>query len=140
VSREIVVHSSIPSAAGIAKIAAVSIAIGGAATLRGASGAFVKAVVTRTAGAAVARQVMRSSKVAARVAPVLALAELAVDQAATKAALERGDLTDAEYQRETIGNVGNAAVGLGGAAGGAALGTLVLPGVGTLVGGVLARL
>ena len=133
-----ITKSPVSTSATVAKVATATIAGGGKAALRGAAGSLVKEVVTRTAGPEVAKQVLKAGgRAAVRVAPVLAVMEFGLEQAAAKAAYERGELTAAEYQEETAGNLGNAAGGLGGAMGGAALGTLICPGVGTLIGGFL---
>lgn len=98
----------------------------------------VKEGLSETLGPQVARQVLRGGpRLAARVAPALAVLELMVDQSRTAAARRRGELSYREYRARTGGNFGNAAGGLGGAAGGAALGTMILPGVGTVIGGLL---
>ena len=79
----------------------------------------------------------RPSKGANRIAPLLALFELVMDQYRLHQATKAGEVPREAYWSETAGNVGKAAGGLGGARGGAAMGTAIFPGVGTALGALI---
>ena len=119
------------------RTAAVAVKVGGKAVLKGAGGATVKGMAN-ACGEQVGRTVLKGGgRLAGRVAPVLSVVELGFDQAATVAARNRGDITEAEYEVQTAGNIGSAAGSLGGGWGGAALGTAICPGIGTVVGALV---
>ena len=106
-------------------------------TLKGAGGATVKGMVN-ACGKQVGRSVLKGSgRLAGRIAPALSVVEFGFDQAETVAARRRGDISEREYETRTVGNVSSAAGSLGGGWGGAAIGTVFCPGVGTLIGAVL---
>jgi phage tail tape-measure protein len=131
----------VPNNAGKGKILATAVAVGGKAVLRGTARQMVRKGLEQTVGVAAARSVVRGgSRVAARVAPVLAIAEFALDQRETSRAFRADEISRAEYYSETGGNAGSAAVGLAGAAAGAAIGSAILPGIGTIIGGIIGGL
>lgn len=130
-----------PNQFGRAKVATTIVAVGGRAVLRGASSTIVRESVHAAIGQTAGRAVLRNGgKVAARVAPLLAVAEFGYDQYQTQQAYAAGEIDDRTFRRETGGNIGNASLGLGGAAAGAAVGSAILPGVGTIIGGILGGL
>lgn len=97
--------------------------------------------LARVGGPAAAKQLVGAGgKVAGRAVPLLAVAEFGVKQSLSYRDLQAGVIDDAEFRRQTGGNVGSTAGGAGGAALGAAIGTAVFPGVGTAVGAVLGGL
>ena len=119
------------------RTAAVIVKAGGKEVLKGAGGATVRGMAN-ACGKQVGRTVLKGGgRLAGRVAPVLSVVEFGFDQAEAMSARNRGDISQAEYEVRTAGNVGSAAGGLGGSLGGAALGTAIFPGIGTVVGAFL---
>jgi hypothetical protein len=97
--------------------------------------------LAQTAGPAAAKSLVGAGgKLAGRAVPVLAVVEFGVKQGLTYNALQAGEIDEAEYRRQTGGNVGSTTGGVAGAAAGAAIGTAILPGVGTAIGAVLGGL
>lgn len=95
------------------------------------------AVATNSAKAAVTATSLDSAKGVLRSGSPVALALFLIEGAHTGYRLFKGDIDLAEAGRRTAESAGSNVGGLGGAAFGAAAGTLILPGVGTVAGGIL---